>query len=77
MIRIVSLFSGALALGACTPAPPPNYLAAPADATSRARPANYQSITAGTQTFRPVDPKGWEELNSRVGPKKEGTANDR
>ena len=69
MIKAISMLTGALALGACTSAPPPAYLAAPSDPALRT-PAHYQSIAAGTMSFRPVDPKGWEELNSRVGPKK-------
>lgn len=69
MLKAISILTGALALGACTPLPPPSYLAAPSDPAVRAQ-SRYQSVAAGTMSFRPVDPKGWEELNSRVGPKK-------
>ena len=29
----------------------------------------YQSITAGTTSYRPVEPLSWEDLNRRVAPK--------
>lgn len=60
---------GSLGLQACTSVPLPAYLAAPADPTAPVRPVSYQSVTAGTRTFRPVDPKGWEDLNRDVAPK--------
>lgn len=32
-------------------------------------PSHYRSITAGTKTYRPVEPLPWDELNRRVAPK--------
>lgn len=31
--------------------------------------ARYQSVTATTKTYRPVDPLPWSELNRRVTPR--------
>ncbi|MCA0423693.1 MAG: hypothetical protein LCH61_10265 [Proteobacteria bacterium] len=31
--------------------------------------AGYQSVSSGNTSYMPVTPKGWEELNRRVGPK--------
>jgi hypothetical protein len=61
---------GALAasLGACAVSPPRSLLAA-ADPTARVSAVRYDNVTAGTKTFRPAEPKDWEELNRRVGPR--------
>lgn len=32
-------------------------------------PSHYQSITAGTKSYRPAEPLSWEELNRRAAPK--------
>lgn len=47
----------------------PKGLLAPADASARVPKVRYDTVTAGTKTFRPAEPKNWEELNRRVGPK--------
>lgn len=57
-----------LALGACSLAPVPDHLARPADPTVKVPAASYRSVTAGTSTLRPAEPKDWRELNRRVGP---------
>ncbi len=40
-----------------------------ADPSVKVPKAGYQSVSSGTVTYMPVGPKGWEELNRRVGPK--------
>jgi hypothetical protein len=32
-------------------------------------PYHYRSITAGTKSYRPLEPLSWEDLNRRVAPK--------
>lgn len=41
----------------------------PADPWRRVPPVRYEPIMGVTQSFRPVEPLSWEELNRRVGPK--------
>jgi hypothetical protein len=53
-------------------------LAAPVRAQSAADPgavvppARYESITAGTKSYRPVEPLPWPDVNRRVAPPGEG-----
>jgi hypothetical protein len=58
-----------LALGACSAVPVPGYLARPADPDIRVPALAYQSISAGSATLRPAEPKDWRELNRQVGPR--------
>ena len=58
-----------LALGACAAAPVPGYLARPADPDIRVPALAYKSISAGSATLRPAEPKDWRELNRQVGPR--------
>lgn len=57
-----------LALGACSVAPVPVYLAQPADPNARVPALSYQSVSAGLTSMRPAEPKDWRDLNRRVGP---------
>jgi hypothetical protein len=57
-----------LALGACSVAPVPLYLAQPADPNARVPVQAYQSVSAGLISMRPAEPKDWRELNRQVGP---------
>ena len=41
----------------------------PSDAGERVPGAGYQSVTAATKSYRPVDPLPWDELNRRVTPR--------
>lgn len=41
----------------------------PSDPGSRVPRVGYQSVTAATKTYRPVDPLPWDELNRRVTPR--------
>lgn len=61
----------ALPLTAWLPAvaAPPAYLADPADPDRRVPPLLYESVTGGTKSFRPVDPKGWAQQNKDVAPR--------
>jgi len=67
MRRLLVFIFPALALAACSAVPP--YLEKPADPSQRIAPLRYTPVAAETKTYRPVGPKGWEELNRRVAPK--------
>jgi starvation-inducible outer membrane lipoprotein len=67
MLRISFLLPLALGLSACIYVPA--YLEKPADPSARVPRAGYQPVASETKTYRPVGPKGWEELNRRVAPK--------
>lgn len=66
-LRSIVLLAMAGLMG-CSPTLPP-YLLQPVDPNVRAPRMGYSSVTAGTRTFRPAEPKGWEELNRQVAPK--------
>jgi len=68
MLKRTSLAVLALSLGACVPAAPPTYLAAPADPSIQTRPPRYTSVTAGVRGYDVVEPLDWRELNRRVAP---------
>ena len=60
----------AVALAGCSSAVMlPRHLAQPADASVRVPPPTYSSVTGQTQSYRPVGPRDWTDLNRRVGPK--------
>ena len=69
MLKLLAAATGALALGACMSPPLPSYLAAPIDPLVAVPPTRGGSVTAGTRSFRPVEPKGWERLNDDMAPK--------
>lgn len=56
-------------LGACSAPPKIMSGPSPSDPAVRVPALAYQPITGGVKSFRPVEPKGWEELNRNVGPK--------
>lgn len=56
-------------LGACVAPPVVASGPHPADVSVPVPALAYQSVTGGVKTFRPVEPKGWEELNRQVAPK--------
>lgn len=64
-----TMLGGIMLLGACVAPPRIASGPSPADASVRVPALSYQPVTAGVQTFRPVEPKGWEELNRQVTPK--------
>jgi hypothetical protein len=70
MLKLVIAATGALALGGCVSPPPPFYLTAPTDPSQAAPSMRDARVTAGTRSFRPVEPKGWEQLNDDVAPKR-------
>jgi hypothetical protein len=43
-----------------------------ADPGAPVPPVRYESITAGTKSYRPVDPLPWPDVNRRVAPPGEG-----
>jgi hypothetical protein len=67
-MKPISLVALALALGACVPATPPAYLAAPADPSVGTRPPRYAAVTAGVRGYDVVEPLDWRKLNRRVAP---------
>jgi len=58
----------ALGAAACTAATPPPPSVAPTDPHARVPASRYRPVTAGTQTFQPVDPLPWQDLNRKVAP---------
>lgn len=67
-VKVPIIAALGVALGACSLAPMPEYLARPADPTIKVPVTAYRSVTDGTATLRPAEPKDWRELNRRVGP---------
>jgi hypothetical protein len=68
LVKVPLLMAVGLALGACS-ATAPHHLAQPADPDARVPAVTYRSVTAGASTFRPAEPRDWQELNRQVGPK--------
>ncbi len=71
MFRIVLALTAPLLVAACTVTAPP-YLIAPAEPTIPVPPTRYAPVTAGTRSFRPVEPGDWREQNIRVTPRQGG-----
>ena len=46
----------------------PSLAQSAADPTAPVPPARYESITAGTKSYRPVEPLPWPDVNRRVAP---------
>lgn len=67
-VKVPFVAAAGLALGACSLAPVPEYLARPADPAVKVPATRYGSVTAGAAALRPAEPKDWRELNRRVGP---------
>ena len=44
----------------------------PSDPSEPVPRTGYRSVTSATKTYRPVDPKPWDELNRRVTPRPKG-----
>lgn len=56
-------------LTACAGVTVPDHLAKPADPNARVPSVRYRSVTADASTYRPANPKNWQELNRNVGPR--------
>jgi hypothetical protein len=41
----------------------------PSNPTEKTPRLQYRSVTAGTKSFRPVDPAPWADINKRVEPR--------
>lgn len=67
MLRLLSFTFLSSTLAGC--AAIPSYLERPTDPSQTTVPQRYAPVAAETKTYRPVGPKGWEELNRRVAPK--------
>jgi hypothetical protein len=46
----------------------PGRAQSPADPGAAVPPMRYESITAGTKSYRPVEPLPWPDVNRRVAP---------
>lgn len=68
-LPVVAVVVLAASLGACIA--PPKIVSGPSpdDASVRVPALAYQPVTGGVKSYRPVEPKGWEELNRQVTPK--------
>lgn len=66
--RLLIVLAASPFLGGWEPLPWPHVGQMPDD-PGAGGPSHYQSITAGTKSYRPVEPLSWEELNRRVAPK--------
>lgn len=69
MVRFIAL-AGVVGVAACAPAvaPPPAFLAAPADPLRRVPPVRAGDVTAGTRDFRVVGPRDWLDVNRDIMP---------
>lgn len=47
----------------------PGYLAQPADPSLRVPRSAYRPVADDVRTYRPAEPKGWEDVNRRVAPR--------
>lgn len=66
----VIAMSGTFAVGGCTrDASGISQMTRAADPNVKVPIAVYHSVSSGNTSYMPVAPKGWEELNRRVGPK--------
>ena len=66
---LAAIIAAGMLLGACVAPPVIATGPSPTDASVRVPALAYQPVTGGVKTFRPVEPKGWEELNRQVTPK--------
>jgi hypothetical protein len=60
MYKRLLILSSAVLSGCAVP--PPEWVVAPADPQWRGAPIYSDDVTAGTQTFRPVAPRGWGNM---------------
>ena len=67
--RAGAMTVGLAIAGGCTVLPRTEVGEAPSNPGVRVPQVDYRPVTAGTRTFRPVEPKGWEDLNRQVAPK--------
>ncbi|HXF52760.1 MAG TPA: hypothetical protein VNK52_01430 [Hyphomicrobiaceae bacterium] len=70
-LLVAGLSGTAPAIAADHVEPPPRAVGAgsPADPDAPVPFAPYRPLTEGTLSFRPVTPKGWEQLNREVAPR--------
>ena len=59
MYKRLLILSSAVLTGC---APSPEWIVAPADPQWRGAPIHAADVTVGTQTFRPVEPRGWGNM---------------
>ena len=60
MYKRLLILSSAVLSGCAVP--PPEWVVAQADPQWRGPPIHAADVTAGTQTFRPVEPRGWGNM---------------
>ena len=66
-MKLISILSLGLAVGACVPTTP-SYLTAPADPGLGGRGPGYVAVMAGVRNYDVVEPLDWREQNRRVAP---------
>lgn len=73
-MKFLLIGTAVVMLAACTASSPPAIVSGtdPSSATARTKPVRYTPVTAGTNVYRPVEPKPWLEQNDQVAPKAEG-----
>jgi hypothetical protein len=67
-MRAQFLLSGLTTFGLLVLAATPSRAQSPADPAAAVPPVRYESITAGTKSYRPVEPLPWPDVNRRVAP---------
>jgi hypothetical protein len=67
-LAIVALFAQQV-VTACAIAPPHAYLLAPGDPATPVPAFRYAPVTPAGRDYRPVEPRGWEDVNRDVTPK--------
>ncbi len=68
-LRAGAMTVGLAIAGGCTALPGTEVGSSPSDPGARVPPVAYSPVMSGARTFRPVEPKGWEDLNRQVAPK--------
>jgi len=64
MYKRLLILSSAVLSGCAVP--PPEWIVAPADPQRRDPPIYAADVTVGTQTFGPVEPRGWGNMPPQV-----------
>jgi hypothetical protein len=68
MRAVFLILSGLTTLGLLALLVTPSRAQSAADPGAPAPPVRYESITAGTKSYRPVEPMPWPDVNRRVAP---------
>lgn len=69
-MKSVVLTASAVLLSACASQAPYPVASDPSSPDAPYRPARYVSVTAGTASYRPVEPKPWLKQNEEAAPRR-------